>query len=354
MLLNEGLSFLMSEEEDLEQNNLHNRQLRKEETRTQPKDEPIDESHLKIQKNQAMEVTRINENVVNFERGNEMMIGSVPFNFGSFVNTENNDSLNISFGTQVKMEQNDNNLFKSGYSISFPNYSFDEDYLEKEEKILRPKKRRRKGEVKVIKEPDDIEGDLMKNKDSLIFMDSISFDKFIQKLSKKKSFTSEEKELVKDLRRKIKNRESARKSRMNKKSKVEDLEKKVKKLHDSTTYLSEYVAVLKNENKQLKEEIVYLMNLIQKNPIFSKLFQEYLLNPQNEEFFNKLNSQSLFLMALIYSLGLITNVESYPDTISQLKTIYNNEGTNCRNEYIKESDNYFKNEEDSGSSIEAF
>jgi len=199
----------------------------------------------------------------------------------------------------------------------------------------------------------------MDYKDSLVFLDSISFDKFIQKLTKKKNFSSEEKELVKDLRRKIKNRESARKSRMNKKSKVEDLEKKVKKLTDSTYNLREYIAVLKNENSKLKEEIVYLMNLIQKNPIFSNLFNEYILNPQNEAFFSSLNSQSFFLLTLLYSFGLISNVESYPQSLNQISgVIYNNngEGMNCRNEYIKETENYpnYKNEEDSGSSIEVF
>jgi len=382
MLLNEGLSLLMSEEdiaiqsnkdEQTSSSNIDEEQVEMD-TLQENKNEQsgVDEMNpLKSNKDEPKAGTGMDEmssqgdRVQSFDGSGSGIVtnsgsGFVtnfipPFNFGSFIDMgKTGDLSNLSNFGMVKTE--DNKGFKTGigYTLPFPDYSFDDDYMKKEEKILRPKKRRRNGEVKVI-EPEDIEGDsLTKHKDSLIFMDSISFDKFIQKLSKKKNFTSEEKELIKDLRRKIKNRESARKSRMNKKSKVEDLEKKVKKLHDSTTYLSEYVAVLKNENKQLKEEIVYLMNLIQRNPIFSSLFQEYLLNPQNEEFFSTLNSQSLFLMALLYSLGLMTNVESYPDTISQLKAIYN-ERLNCRNEYIKESENYnYKSEEDSGSSIEAF
>jgi len=334
MLLNEGLSFLMNEEDiSLQSKNNEN---------------PVVGSDSSSGFN------------VPFEGSGTGSVPNVPFNFSKFVDMskQNNGGGFTSFGPMIKTENGEENGFKGGYPMTFPesSFSFDDDYLIKEEKILRPKKRKRNGEVKVV-DPDEMEGDsLTKHKDSLIFMDSISFDKFVQKLSKKKTFTSEEKELVKDLRRKIKNRESARKSRMNKKSKVEDLEIKVKKLHDSTTYLSEYVAVLKNENKQLKEEIVYLMNLIQRNPIFSTLFQEYLLNPQNE-FFSTLNShQSLFLMALLYSFGLLTNVESFPDTISQIKTIYNNEVTTCGKEYMKETESFpnYKNEEDSGSSIEAF
>jgi len=75
---------------------------------------------------------------------------------------------------------------------------------------------------------------------------------------------------------------------MNKKNKVVVAEKKVAKLTESTFKLQEYVAVLKNENHNMKIEISYLMNLIKSNPVMESLFNQYVMNPQ---FFDSLNPQ---------------------------------------------------------------
>lgn len=95
--------------------------------------------------------------------------------------------------------------------------------------IIRPKKRLRSGEAK-LPTPEKLANENLDNfKSGLVSLNSLDFESFISKLNKVKIYTSEEKALVKEVRKKIKNRESARKSRINKKNKVEDLEDKIKK-----------------------------------------------------------------------------------------------------------------------------
>lgn len=263
----------------------------------------------------------------------------------------------ISNLSSVKMEfgNSGNNVGVNGdyvnhYFYNFGALSLMDDDDEKEEKILRPKKRMRNGSFK-LPDPDEIKNDDMeKYKEILINSDSSSFDSFVQRLSKIKIYSNEEKELIKDIRRKIKNRESARKSRMNKKNKVDDLEKKLKKLTERTHKAKEIMSVLKKENNEIKSEIQFLLNLIKNNPIFANLFNEYITN-NNKELQEKLNFQSYYL-TILYSLGLISNnMETSPISIQKINEYISNIAS-CHNEFRK-VDN-IKSEEDSGSSIEVF
>jgi len=95
-----------------------------------------------------------------------------------------------------------------------------------EEGMSRPKKKRKKsdGELPEPSEVLDIEDVL----NVLVTMDSESFDDYVNQISsfREIGLTNDENNLVKDMRRKIKNRESARKCRQNKKNKMELLEEK--------------------------------------------------------------------------------------------------------------------------------
>jgi len=165
----------------------------------------------------------------------------------------------------------------------------DEEVDRKE--IIRPKKRVKTTLVK-LPNPETIES----LKDTLVSLNSVDFEDFIQKFTEnKKRLSKEERDVIKDLRRKVKNRESARKSRINKKNKVDILEKKIEILQENTDNMKEYVSVLKNENNNIKSEISYLYNLIQSNPMMKNLFAVYSMNP--ESFIQTMNTQSSYLIS---------------------------------------------------------
>jgi len=177
----------------------------------------------------------------------------------------------------------------------------------------RPRKKRKKNsdelpdprELKNIEEVQNI----------LVTIDSHVFDDYISQVTKfrESGLTNEETNIVKDIRRRIKNRESARKCRQNRKNKTESLEEKIKDLNEETQQLQEDIISYKKENYCLAEEVKYLQNVINNNPVFATIFQEYSNAPsekRQEVLKTSINSQSFFLLAVMFSFGILFNVDS--------------------------------------------
>jgi len=207
----------------------------------------------------------------------------------------------------------------------------DEDDIEE---IIRPKKRLRTGEAKLPVPEKIAKGNLEDFKRGLVSLNSIDFEAYMLKLNKIKIYTNEEKEVIKDIRRKIKNRESARKSRLNKKNKVDDLEVKIKKLAQVTFKMKEAVSILKKENNQIKNEINFLVGMINSNPILSKIYQDLLSNPFQENIVMKNNQ---YLLSLLFSSGLVSNVEMDPNSLNQLNHISNHSYGQCNQQFLYET-----------------
>jgi len=110
------------------------------------------------------------------------------------------------------------------------------------------------------------------NEEYLVTLDYDSFQDYVLQVRKRRSLTRAEEESVKRLIKKMKNRESARKSRLAKKEISQELDEQVGKLTDQTHSLKLEVAALYATNQQIKNEISFSEKLIASNPFLSNLY----------------------------------------------------------------------------------
>jgi len=102
------------------------------------------------------------------------------------------------------------------------------------------------------------------SREELLQISSDDFEEHVRQLSALKPLSSSERNMIKRQRRLIKNRESAQASRQRKKDYVGDLEKKVGDLISSNAKLKEEYSSLTAENRQLKNEVEFLSDLVGK------------------------------------------------------------------------------------------
>jgi len=103
-------------------------------------------------------------------------------------------------------------------------------------------------------------------------VDSTAFESFVTELKNFRQLTGAEEAMVKRVTKKIKNRESARKSRQAKKDHNADLESKVNDLSDQNQDLKLQMAALESENRTIRNEITFAETLITQHPFLSKLY----------------------------------------------------------------------------------
>jgi len=120
-----------------------------------------------------------------------------------------------------------------------------------------------------------------------------------------RELTQNEKNELKRQRRLIKNRESAQASRQRKKSRVDELERKVNDLANENSVLKENISALSTENAQLKSEVGFLQAVVNKSGI-TNMFS---LSPTNytSNFGGKQQNgipPGLVLMVVLFSFGL--------------------------------------------------
>jgi len=102
------------------------------------------------------------------------------------------------------------------------------------------------------------------SREELLQISSDDFEEHVRQISAIRPLSGSERNLIKRQRRLIKNRESAQASRQRKKDYVGDLEKKVGDLISNNAKLKEEFSSLTAENRQLKNEVEFLADLVGK------------------------------------------------------------------------------------------
>jgi len=102
--------------------------------------------------------------------------------------------------------------------------------------------------------------------DVLLTLSTADFDVWFNRLNHLRDLTSEEESTIRLVRRRIRNRESARDSRSNKKNYLQSLQSQVDELKNNNHDLSLQMSSLKSENAALKEEANYLQDMIKTTP----------------------------------------------------------------------------------------
>lgn len=110
--------------------------------------------------------------------------------------------------------------------------------------------------------------------DELTALDSEHFDEFVSRLEASRKVSAAEHSELKKMKRRIHNRESARRSRQDKRDHAGHLEEQVRHLADQLAEMRLEVATLQAANSQLKNEIEFSSQLIRSSPVLSQLFAD--------------------------------------------------------------------------------
>jgi hypothetical protein len=121
------------------------------------------------------------------------------------------------------------------------------------------------------------------SREQLLVFSTEDFDLYIAHLKASRDITPEENTDLKTVRRRIRNRESARESRSNKKEYVDRLQTRVETLKTHNKQLSLQIYGMQSENQSLKEEVIYLQDMIKKTPALENLFNAFLYISTNSQ-----------------------------------------------------------------------
>jgi len=118
-----------------------------------------------------------------------------------------------------------------------------------------PTKRFKSGEFKLL------------SREELLELSSMEFEEYATQLAQHHPLTPAEERELKKQRRLIKNRESAQLSRKRKKNYIEELEGKLQGLEGENVNLKHDLASLAVKNSQLRGEVTYLNDMIEKSSL---------------------------------------------------------------------------------------
>lgn len=104
-------------------------------------------------------------------------------------------------------------------------------------------------------------------RDELLELTSAEFEEYAAQLAQHHTLTPAEERELKKQRRLIKNRESAQLSRKRKKNYIEELEGKLSTLEGENSSLKHELASLAVKNSQLRGEVTYLNDMIEKSSL---------------------------------------------------------------------------------------
>jgi len=105
------------------------------------------------------------------------------------------------------------------------------------------------------------------SREELLELSSAEFDEYAIQLAQHHTLTPAEERELKKQKRLIKNRESAQLSRKRKKNYIEELEGKLKGLEGENVNLKHELASLAVKNSQLRGEVTYLNDMIEKSSL---------------------------------------------------------------------------------------
>jgi len=176
----------------------------------------------------------------------------------------------------------------------------------------RPKKRKRAQPANSLPDPTKVEN-LKKYEDPLIASDSVTFGEFETKLRSSRKISTTEDKLLKSIRRKINNRESARRSRANAKQKVSTLEQEIEKLKEDTSIMKQRLRQLEGRNAALEGELNHHKSIVRNNPAIHHLFEGFAYAhalSKSEKI--RAGAQSLLVFAVILCFGLTWAFQANP------------------------------------------
>jgi len=264
-------------------------------------------------------------NYVNFNN-NEYMNSMYPYNNGVIVNPEisYDQYLNMMNNGMVNMEAYNvpMNATMTMYPSTYPTVPVDtqlttttSSYIESFEDIERKRPRKRKRKAAVNLPTAEQLSNIQSYEDGLLSLDSVSFDEYVDRALQFHRFSDDDRNLLRDIRRRIKNRESARKSRKNKRTKMSTLEGQVMELTDETVGLKREIFNLKVENNQLRSEVVYLQNVINSSHASHEMNNMKQVKEEPPLSSNPLpgsaiNTQSILLFVILFSFGLLWNLDT--------------------------------------------
>jgi len=110
--------------------------------------------------------------------------------------------------------------------------------------------------------------------DELTALDSETFDEFVAALEEYRKLPAGEVAELKKMKRRIHNRESARRSRQDKRDHTGQLADQVQALTDQLNEMRLEVASLEAANRELQSEIAFSSQLIRSSPVLAQLFAE--------------------------------------------------------------------------------
>lgn len=157
-------------------------------------------------------------------------------------------------------------------------------------------------------------------REQLLVMCTSDFDIYMKHVTAHNDISAEELQDLKNIRRRIRNRESARESRSNKKDYVDKLQNRVETLKNHNKSLSLQIHGMQSENQSLKDEVVFLQDMIKKTPALENLFNAllYISNSQQSSSSSSTSSAApaFNLSSLIGAPVVAANNTSQPTPIN--------------------------------------
>jgi len=145
--------------------------------------------------------------------------------------------------------------------------------------------------------------------DGLSQLSTNDFQEYITMAGVSRRFTTEERSFLDKIAKKIKNRESARRSRANKKTKFQDLEETIKGRDKEIEILKSENELLKKENGDLRDRLTYVTSLLNNRNQGSSP-QNFYANP-----FGTPSSTVFFIF--LFTFGILWNIDSNMNLFSK-------------------------------------
>eukprot|EP01130_Rhizamoeba_saxonica_P011352 TRINITY_DN4719_c0_g1_i1.p1 TRINITY_DN4719_c0_g1~~TRINITY_DN4719_c0_g1_i1.p1 ORF type:complete len:527 (-),score=148.03 TRINITY_DN4719_c0_g1_i1:85-1665(-) len=160
---------------------------------------------------------------------------------------------------------------------------------------------------KVTPTLDASQGRVKLERKELLAICSEDYENYVKELQRFKKFSDSDKKIIVEQRRKIKNRESAHESRVRKKNYIQELEQRVNELNEENSRLKENIQSMAHENVQLKGNVVYLQNVVEKSGL-ANMFQtgvSYMNNMKTQQ--ANVKTGGVMLLILLLSFGVFFN-----------------------------------------------
>eukprot|EP01129_Flabellula_baltica_P003496 TRINITY_DN1324_c0_g1_i1.p1 TRINITY_DN1324_c0_g1~~TRINITY_DN1324_c0_g1_i1.p1 ORF type:complete len:353 (+),score=62.77 TRINITY_DN1324_c0_g1_i1:288-1346(+) len=174
-------------------------------------------------------------------------------------------------------------------------------YVDAREDIFDQTSKKRKRTHESLPDPIHLKS-VFDHEDALSLLSSDELLEYTTIAGVHRSFSDEERDLLAKISKKIKNRESARRSRANKKNKMKDLEKQLKSRDNELAALKSENELLKKENESLRSQVTYF-NTMLNNRAQNNNPQDLYTNPWGTQ-------TSTVLFIFLFTFGILLNFDT--------------------------------------------